>query len=161
MNKNLNKKNGSHEDDEKNKMTKIDTLAYCILLGIPPTLGIVSYTFLITAINEFNHPHDAIYWDEIKSSSIIVTNDNNMIKYHLAILNDNSEYYDLINEYNIDLQSIITIKDATPYFVNFDYVQKWYSKDKLKIIINEFAIQDISILENNQSISNTKTKIKK
>lgn len=94
-------------------------------------------------------------WDKVKESYVIVTEKKNIINYHLASLSKDKKYYDILNECSINKNSIVSVEEATPYFVYNDCVQNEYSKEELKKYLKDFKNNDI------YTTSNDKVKIKK
>ena len=87
-------------------------------------------------------PSSSITWDEIKESSIVITKDDNFTNYHIVNNNENNKYYDLINDYNINPDTIIYTVDTASYLVNIDEVKNNYSKEELKEILNQFSMNN-------------------
>lgn len=110
--------------------------------------------FSACIIHNILHSEDKISWESIKTSYVVTTKDNDRINYHFATKSNKSEYYDLINEYNIKQKSIVEVEEATPYFVYNDLIKNKYSKDELNNYIKEFKKQDRYI------VSDTNVKVK-
>ena len=78
----------------------------------------------------------------MKNSHIIVTEEDNSVNYH--IVGDFGDYknYDLINDYIVDSKRIIYQIDTAPYLVNKDNVKRYYTKEELKEVLNEFKTNE-------------------
>lgn len=86
--------------------------------------------------NETNY----INWDSLKESSIVITQDDKLTNYHIINKNENNMYYDIINNYDINPDTIVYTIDTASYLVNIDGVKDSYSKEELKEILKQFSM---------------------
>ena len=98
-------------------------------IGIP----IFSYR---SCTNETN----CINWDSIKKSSIVITQDRKITNYHIISKNEDNIYHDIINNYDINPDTIVYTIDTASYLVNIDGVKDSYSKEELKEILKQFSM---------------------
>ena len=84
--------------------------------------------------NETNY----INWDSLKESSIVITQDDKLTNYHIINKNENNIYHDIINNYDINPDTIVYTIDIASYLVNIDGVKDSYSKEELKEILKQF-----------------------
>ena len=86
--------------------------------------------------NETNY----INWDSLKESSIVITQDNKLTNYHIISKSENNIYHDIINNYDINPDTIVYTIDTASYLVNIDGVKNSYSKEELKEILKQFSM---------------------
>lgn len=105
----------------------------CIIAGVA---GVALPMGLLSCINSTEH----INWDSLKESSIVITQDDKLTNYHIISNNENNMYHDIINDYDINPDTILYTIDTASYLVNTNNVKNTYSKDELKEVLNEFSI---------------------
>lgn len=98
-------------------------------IGIP----IFSYR---SCTNETNY----INWDSIKKSSIVITQDRKITNYHIISKNEDNIYHDIINNYDINPDTIVYNIDTTSYLANINNVKGIYSKEELSVILKDFSM---------------------
>ncbi len=98
-------------------------------IGIP----ILSYRSCTSETNYIN-------WDSIKKSSIVITQDDKLTNYHIISKNEDNIYHDIINNYDINPDTIVYTIDTASYLVNIDGVKDSYSKEELKEILKQFSM---------------------
>ena len=127
---------------------------YKILTGTAIIIASGAVIFIGLGAYSLNASIDRITWNTIRNSSIVITQDDDQVNYHLVQMYNN-KYLDILNEYIIKKESVITVKDSAPYFVNIDQVKEYYSKDELMNIMKQFKLNDEYVT------SSDKVKIKK
>lgn len=116
---------------EKDYIRIGSAMAMCatFAVGIP----ILAYR---SCTNETNY----INWATLKESSIVITQDDKLTNYHIINKNENNMYYDIINNYDINPDTIVYTIDTASYLVNIDCVKDSYSKEELKEILKQFSM---------------------
>lgn len=127
------------KDDEieykKNELKKNYVIAGSMII-IAGVLGVALPVGLVSCINSATY----INWGTLKESSIVATRDDKMINYHIISNNENNKYHDIINNYDINPDTIVYTVDTASYLVNIDGVKNRYSKGELKEILKQFSM---------------------
>ena len=127
------------KDDEieykKNELKK-DYVIAGGMITIAGVLGVALPVGLVSCINSATY----INWGTLKESSIVATRDVKMINYHIISNNEKNKYHDIINNYDINPDTIVYTVDTASYLVNIDGVKNRYSKGELKEILKQFSM---------------------
>ena len=90
----------------------------------------VAVSIPLIAYNSIKNNNN-INWDTLKKSSIVITKDDKLTNYHIINKDENNMYYDIINNYDINPDTIVYTIDTASYLVNIDGVKDSYSKEEL------------------------------
>lgn len=127
------------KDDEieykKNELKKNYVIAGSMII-IAGVSGVALPVGLVSCINSATY----INWGTLKESSIVATRDDKMINSHIISNNENNKYHDIINNYDINPDTIVYTVDTASYLVNIDGVKNRYSKGELKEILKQFSM---------------------
>ena len=99
----------------------------------------VAVSIPLIAYNSIKNNNN-INWDTLKKSSIVITKDDKLTNYHIINKDENNMYYDIINNYDINPDTIVYTIDTASYLVNIDGVKDSYSKEELKEILKQFSM---------------------
>ena len=105
-----------------------------IMVGVAAAVSIP-----LIAYNSIKNNNN-INWDTLKKSSIVITKDDKLTNYHIINKDENNMYYDIINNYDINPDTIVYTIDTASYLVNIDGVKDSYSKEELKEILKQFSM---------------------
>lgn len=114
-------------------------------------LGLTASVGGIAALIDMNN-NSKIYFEDIKKSSIVITDDNNGIQYHLAQKNfDNKsdkKYIDILLDQSINNSSIKYIGEAAPYFTPLYEKQSFYYKSDLQDLVDNVCSKNEYVTSN-------------
>lgn len=140
------------------KLSKKDILATTglgTIIVVGSVGGIAGFSCVTTGLANMITDNFVTSWQNISASYLVVTNDNNMIIKHLATKSSDGKYYDIINDYKINSNTIVSVHEAVPYFIYTNKVKDKYSKGELREIIKQFNINE------EYQTSKDKVKVKK
>lgn len=106
-----------------------------MVIGAAFAIGIPIFAYR-SCTNETNY----INWDSLKESSIVITQDNKLTNYHIISKSEDNIYHDIINNYDINPDTIVYTIDTASYLVNIDGVKNSYSKEELIEILKQFSM---------------------
>ena len=111
-----------------------------IIMSSMMLLGVGAGLLLPVGIYNCTKSTDNINWASLKKSSIVTTQDGKMTNYHIVSNNENNKYHDIINNYDINPDTIVYNIDTTSYLANINNVKGIYSKEELSVILKDFSM---------------------
>ena len=111
-----------------------------IIMSSMMLLGVGAGLLLPAGIYNCTKSTDNINWASLKKSSIVTTQDGKMTNYHIVSNNENNKYHDIINNYDINPDTILYNIDTTSYLANINNVKGIYSKEELSVILKELSM---------------------